>query len=220
MNDYLTPMTDAILDSEGTVDKLSRRDHGVLERAARHARASLQGHFRRVGDAVGARGVQRDARRQIARGRRRAPDRVHGNRRPVGSCSVGNMGSARRFDYSVLGDTVNLASRLEGVSKMFDVDIIASASAREGAKDCAWLDLGEVVVVGRNSPTAVFNDRRRRSLRARAGVFANEDVARRNARALRGETLRRGRRDRDPARGALSPRWRGLYIRLGIRLVP
>ena len=38
---------------------------------------------------------------------------------------------------------------------MFDVDIIASASAREGAKNCAWLDLGEVVVVGRSSPTSV-----------------------------------------------------------------
>jgi adenylate cyclase len=74
----------------------------------------------------------------------------------LGPCNVGNMGSIRRFDYSILGDTVNLASRLEGACKAFGVDLIVSSSVQQLAPDFAWLDLGEVIVKGRKTPTAIF----------------------------------------------------------------
>jgi len=73
-----------------------------------------------------------------------------------GECCVGNLGSALRFDYSAIGDEVNIASRLEGSSKIFGVDIVASASTREEAPDFAWLEIDRVLLKNKTRPTAVF----------------------------------------------------------------
>ena len=73
----------------------------------------------------------------------------------LGACSVGNMGSIRRFDYSIVGDIVNIASRLDGACKMFNTDIIASGAVRDAAPEFAWLELGEVIVLGRSTPTSI-----------------------------------------------------------------
>jgi adenylate cyclase len=74
----------------------------------------------------------------------------------AGPCSVGNMGSLRRFDYSVLGDTVNLAARLERVSKLYHVDIVAAESVVGRAPQFAWLELDWVRVKGRREVTTIF----------------------------------------------------------------
>ena len=74
----------------------------------------------------------------------------------TGECCVGNLGSTRRFDYSAIGDEVNIASRLEGASKVLGVDIVASAPTREEAPDFAWLEIDRVVLKGKTRPTPVF----------------------------------------------------------------
>ena len=82
----------------------------------------------------------------------------------LGPCSVGNMGSIRRFDYSILGDTVNLASRLDGVTKTFRTDIVASGAVRDAVSDFAWLNLGEVLVVGKSDRQGFRARRRSRAI--------------------------------------------------------
>ncbi len=74
----------------------------------------------------------------------------------TGECSVGNMGSVQRFDYSALGDEVNIASRLEGSSKQFGVDIVASAATRDEAPEFAWLEIDHVKLKNKTRSVAVF----------------------------------------------------------------
>ena len=74
----------------------------------------------------------------------------------TGECSVGNMGSIQRFDYSALGDEVNIASRLEGSSKQFGVDIVASAATRDEAPEFAWLEIDHVRLKNKTRTVAVY----------------------------------------------------------------
>ncbi|PWB81143.1 MAG: adenylate/guanylate cyclase domain-containing protein [Methylocystaceae bacterium] len=157
MNDYLTPMTDAILESEGTVDKYI----GDAIMAFWNAPLDVPAHPRKAAlAALQMRGAlvrfnETRAARAAGAGRVHKPAAM-GVGINLGLCSVGNMGSVRRFDYSILGDAVNLASRLEGLCKSFRADIIASGAVRTAVADLAWLELGAAIVAGRSSPTAIF----------------------------------------------------------------
>ena len=73
-----------------------------------------------------------------------------------GECVVGNLGSDQRFDYSVLGDWVNLASRLEGQSKTYGVPIILSDATRTLAPDFASLELDLIAVQGKREAVRIF----------------------------------------------------------------
>jgi adenylate cyclase len=67
----------------------------------------------------------------------------------TGDALVGNMGLESRFDYSAIGDTVNVASRVEGESKLVGFDIVASDSTRRAVPDFAWLEAGTVALKGK-----------------------------------------------------------------------
>src|SRR5580698_2490920 len=73
-----------------------------------------------------------------------------------GECCVGNLGSLRRFDYSAIGDEVNVASRLEGACKIFEVDVIGSETTRSEAPDFAWLEIDSVLVKGKTRPVGLY----------------------------------------------------------------
>ncbi|PPD43590.1 MAG: adenylate/guanylate cyclase domain-containing protein [Methylocystis sp.] len=215
MNAYLTPMTDAILECDGTVDKYM----GDAILAFWNAPLNIADHPRK---AVQAALVMRAAlltfneqRAQAAQ----AAGRPHieaamGLGLNLGPCNVGNMGSIRRFDYSILGDNVNLASRLEGASKAFATDIIASKAVRDAAPDMAWLSLGRIVVVGRTEPTRIFalagdkayslSDEYVRWRTAHEAMLAEYEAARFEDAAARASSLA----------GILPGAWPALYVTL------
>jgi adenylate cyclase len=74
----------------------------------------------------------------------------------TGPCLVGNLGSEQRFDYSVLGDTVNLSSRLEGQSKNYGTAIVVSETTLRLAPGFAALELDWLQVKGRREPVKVY----------------------------------------------------------------
>ena len=157
LNEYLSPMTDIILKEEGTVDKymgdaimafwnapLDDPAHGIHGvRAALEMRKTLVR-------------VNVEWKKQAENTRRPFQEVKFGIGLNTGECSVGNMGSVQRFDYSALGDEVNIASRLEGSSKQFGVDIVASAATRDEAPEFAWLEIDHVRLKNKTRTVAVY----------------------------------------------------------------
>jgi adenylate cyclase len=76
----------------------------------------------------------------------------------TGDMTIGNIGSKRRFDYTVIGDAVNLGARLEGLTKFFDVQIIVSEHTRQSVVNPSLLfrELGNVVVKGKEHPVKIY----------------------------------------------------------------
>ncbi len=74
-----------------------------------------------------------------------------------GPAVVGNMGSARRFDYTAMGDTINLASRLEGACKLYGVQVLAGEETYAKVSDeMAARLVDRVRVVGKKLPVSIY----------------------------------------------------------------
>lgn len=152
INLYLTEMTRLIIASGGTVDKFigdavmafwgaplddpHHASHGIETAIAmQRAMDRLQPQFAEMGAGVVALRIG-----------------LH-----TGPAIVGNMGSEERFDYTALGDTVNLAARLEGVNKAYGTHILLStATADASTKPCGLRPVDRVRVKGKALPVDIF----------------------------------------------------------------
>lgn len=157
INRFLTPMTNVILDRKGTIDKYMGDcimafwnapldDDAHAANACRSALAMID-TMKDVNVALEA-----EAREE---GRKHIPLAV-GIGLNSGQVCVGNMGSDQRFDYSVLGDNVNLASRLEGQSKTYGVTVVIGENTRVEAPGFAVLELDLIKVKGKTLPVRIF----------------------------------------------------------------
>ena len=157
LNEYLTPMTDAILDREGTIDKYMGDAIMAFWNAPlddpEHAAHAVESALTMRETLIALNEGWRN--RAEADGRAFKPVRF-GIGLNSGECCVGNLGSLRRFDYSAIGDEVNVASRLEGACKIFEVDIIGSETVRSEAPDFAWLEIDSVLVKGKTRPVGLY----------------------------------------------------------------
>jgi adenylate cyclase len=157
LNEYLTPMTDAILDREGTIDKymgdaIMAFWNAPLDDPDHAAHAVLSALAMRETLIT----LNEDWRAQAEAEQRAFKPVRFGIGLNTGEACVGNLGSLRRFDYSAIGDEVNVASRLEGACKIFQVDIIASETTRAEAPDFAWLEIDSVLVKGKTRPVGLY----------------------------------------------------------------
>jgi adenylate cyclase len=143
LNGFLTPMTDILLASEGTIDKYMGDAimcfwNAPLDVASHELKACLAAL--RMVEALAALNRGRDKPLKVGIGLNTAP------------CCVGNLGSAQRFSYSAIGDGVNLASRVEGLTKAYGVSVLVTDPTRQAAGNLAFLEVDLVRVVGRAEP--------------------------------------------------------------------
>jgi adenylate cyclase len=151
MNEFLTPLTRVIYKYRGTIDKYMgdciMAFWGAPIHDAQHARnavmaglemhkalADLQPYFKQNGWPPIHIGVGVNS----------------------GRMSVGNMGSEIRLAYTVMGDAVNLASRLEGITKLYGVGMIVGEMTRSATADIVYRELDKVKVKGKDEPVAIF----------------------------------------------------------------
>jgi adenylate cyclase len=153
LNEYLTPMTEAVMERRGTVDKfigdsimafwnapLYTPNH--LEHACNCALAMIH-DLNNLNRSWSKRGLP-EVRVGIG---------IH-----YGVARVGNMGSQQRFDYTVMGDSVNLSSRLEGLTRLYDVDILVSDTVFERLQesDFFFRPIDTVRAVGKTTPVTLY----------------------------------------------------------------
>jgi adenylate cyclase len=158
MNRFLTPLTNAILARKGTIDKYM----GDAIMAFWNAPLDDKEHQLNACEAaidMLARIDELNKQREIEAkegGHIYIPINV-GVGLNTGTCVVGNMGSDLRFDYSVLGDSVNLASRLEGQSKEYGFPIIVGSKTALAVKEkFAILELDFIMVKGKKEPEVIY----------------------------------------------------------------
>ena len=158
INRLLTPLSDIVLKHGGTIDKYI----GDCVMAFWNAPLDDENHARNaVAAALDMLDVMATLNARLQAESAASGTAYHALRIGIGintgECVVGNMGSSQRFDYSVLGDAVNLASRLEGASKAYGVPLlIGERTAAMTGEDFAVLELDRITVKGRTGASPVF----------------------------------------------------------------
>jgi adenylate cyclase len=158
MNRFLTPLTNAILARKGTIDKYM----GDAIMAFWNAPIDDREHQLNACEAAvdmleRIEGLNKERELEAENGGHVYIPLNVGVGLNTGTCVVGNMGSDLRFDYSVLGDSVNLASRLEGQTKEYGFPIIAGSKTALAAKDkFAILELDFIMVKGKKEPEVIY----------------------------------------------------------------
>jgi adenylate cyclase len=158
MNRFLTPLTNAIIERKGTIDKYI----GDAIMAFWNAPVDDDEHEANACDAA----LEMLTRAEVLNGElKREAEASGGVYMPLrigiglnsGPCVVGNMGSDFRFNYSVLGDTVNLASRLESRTKDYRLSLVIGSRTAERAKEkFATMEIDLIQVKGKRQPELVF----------------------------------------------------------------
>ena len=152
LNDYFTRMCAPVLQQRGIIDKFIgdaiMAIFGAPATTPQHGRAAVLAALDALAISDAIAGELR------LRGLPPIATRIGVHR---GQAVVGNMGSASRFDYTAIGDTVNLAARLEGANKAFGTRCLVSHTAWADVGDLVvGRQVGRVTVVGRHEPIAVF----------------------------------------------------------------
>ena len=152
INKFLTPMTDIIMKNGGTIDKYM----GDCIMAFWNAPIDTPNHKELA---------IKSALEMIDKLKELNESNGFGDNNKInigigintGKCIVGNMGSNQRFDYSVIGDPVNLASRLEGVSKNYDATLVVGEDTHKGvSKLYNFKKLDDVTVKGKSNKVTIY----------------------------------------------------------------
>jgi adenylate cyclase len=176
LNDYLSFMTDTILDSGGTIDKYE----GDAIIAFWNAPLNFEDHAARALSASMS-CQQKLAERQDFFNEKygcRLLTRIGLN---TGYAVVGNMGSSKRFDYTMLGDSVNLAARLEGLNKQFGTYLMCTETTFNHAVRSGTFfgrKLAQVAVVGKKEAVTVYEPMPEAVFRGKEYILKNFDTAR------------------------------------------
>lgn len=157
MNNFLTAMSDIVLDHKGTIDKYMgdammafwNAPENVENHAAEACRAALkmQTALEPLNEKI------------VEKAKEEGTDPVMlqaGIGLNTGMCAVGNMGSHQRFAYSALGDSVNLASRLEGQTKNYGVEILVGEDTYNDVPEFAMLEMDLIRVKGKTLPVHIY----------------------------------------------------------------
>jgi len=167
INLYLTAMSENIHDNRGTLDKYI----GDAVMAFWGAPVALPDHAARgVATALLMQTTAQALNQDFIR--RGWPPLKIGVGLNTGPMRVGDMGSKIRRAYTVMGDAVNLSSRLEGITKIYGVGVVVGAATRLAAPDYAYRELDRVKVKGKNEPVPIFEP---------LALDAELDPSRRNA---------------------------------------
>jgi len=152
INRFLTPMTDIIMRNGGTVDKYM----GDCIMAFWNAPLDVEDQRKRAIQTSHEMLEHLEILNKELKNEKSLPIKV-GIGLNTGEVVVGNMGSNQRFDYSVLGDAVNLAARLEGQSKNYGVQIVlGEETAKNMDKDFAMIELDEIAVKGKQDAVKIY----------------------------------------------------------------